>query len=119
MKYVGEARAKYNPAAPLIGITPMGPINGTPTMHTLSHLHAAAGAADGDGGGAVHEFVGDDVMKMGDWKRRWQRPPEQPPPRPPWQRLETNIVYKAHFKWARRNYTYLKQFNISFNVMSP
>ena len=66
MKYVGEARAKYNPAAPLIGITPMGPINGTPTMHTLSHVHAAGG----DGGGAVHEFVGDDVMKMGNWKRR-------------------------------------------------
>ena len=71
MKYVGEARAKYNPAAPLIGITPMGPINGTPTMHTLSHVHAAGG----DGGGAVHEFVGDDVMKMGNWKRRWQLDP--------------------------------------------
>jgi hypothetical protein len=28
MKYVGEARAKYNPMAPLIGIVPMGPVNG-------------------------------------------------------------------------------------------
>jgi hypothetical protein len=44
MKYVGEARAKYNPTAPLIGITPMGPINGTPTLHELSHV-----APSGDG----------------------------------------------------------------------
>ena len=28
MEYVGEARAKYNPKAPLIGITPLGVISG-------------------------------------------------------------------------------------------
>jgi hypothetical protein len=40
-KFVGEARAKYNPSAPLIGVTPMGPINGTPTLHELSHAKRA------------------------------------------------------------------------------
>ena len=28
MEYVGEARAKYNPKAPLIGIAPLGVISG-------------------------------------------------------------------------------------------
>jgi hypothetical protein len=37
MKHVGEARAKYNPTAPLIGIAPMGPINATPSLRSLAY----------------------------------------------------------------------------------
>lgn len=53
MKHVGEARAKYNPTAPLIGIAPMGPINATPSLHALTYsvdkgTQKTAGLGTGD-----------------------------------------------------------------------
>ena len=32
MRYVGEARAKYNPTAPLVGIAPLAPLKGGPRL---------------------------------------------------------------------------------------
>ena len=85
-KFVGEARAKYNPSAPLIGVTPMGPINGTPTLHELSHAkraedgryYYARPGEDGRhyyGGGAAPE---DSVKASGGWvfhqeDRTWRK----------------------------------------------
>ena len=36
MKYVGEARAKYNPTAPLIGVAPLGAVGGGAALRRMS-----------------------------------------------------------------------------------
>ena len=37
MKFVGEARAQYNPTAPLIGISALGAVAGGPQLRRMAH----------------------------------------------------------------------------------
>ena len=58
MKYVGEARAKYNPEAPLIGVAPLGAIGGGTTLRTMcdKQLPSASGLKTSEPKGDLEQW---------------------------------------------------------------